>query len=189
MDIWQEGRQSVRGSFRVMRLDAAGLNAFNRTLEGYWRSFYAALFLLPLYIVYLLNLPAPEGVGIGRFWLIEAIAYPLIWTLWPLIAFYVCRAAGVADRYTTYITVHNWAQVPLLGGQLLVAILAFAFDPAGPGAGLLFLVWIAVLTAETLIVRTTLGLPWPQTVMVEGLAFALALLLGAVKQFVMTGGS
>ena len=188
MGIWEEGRRSVRGSFRVMGLDAGGLKAFNLTLEGYWRSFYAAVFLLPLYVVYLLNLPLPKGVGIGQFWLIEAINYPLVWTLWPLISFYICRGAGVADKYAAYITVHNWAQVPLLGGQLLVVILAFAVDPSGPGASLLFLAWIAVLTAETLIVRTTLGLPWPQTIMIEGLAFAVALLLGTAKQFVMTGG-
>ncbi len=189
MTIWEEGRRSVRGSIRVMRLDTVGLKAFNLTLAGYWRSFYAALFLLPLYLVYLLNLPVPKGVGVGRFWLIEAINYPLVWTLWPLISFYVCRGAGVADKYATYITVHNWAQVLLLGGQLLVIVMAFAIDPAGPPASLLFLAWLAVLTAETLIVRTTLGLPWPQTVMIEGLAFAVALLLGTVKQFVMTGGA
>lgn len=189
MDIWEEGRQSVRGSIRVMRLDTDGLKAFNLTLEGCWRSFYAALFLLPLYFVYLLNLPVPKEVSVGRFWLIEAINYPLIWTLWPLIAFYVCRGAGVPDRYTTYITVHNWSQVLLLGGQLLIILLVFAVDPAGPGASLLFLTWLAVLTAETLIVRVTLGVPWPQAVMIEGLAFVLALLLGAAKQFVMTGGA
>lgn len=188
MNIWEEARRSVRGSIRVLRFDPDALEAFNLTLEGYWRSFYAALILLPLYLVYLLTLPMPEGVGAGRYWLIEAIAYPLVWTLWPLISFYVCRSAGVPDRYTAYITVYNWAQVLLLGGQMLFAVAAFSIDPAGPGTGLLVLVWVAVLTAETLIVRFTLGVPWPNAVMIEMLAFVVALLLGVAKRYVMLGG-
>ena len=188
MNIWEEAGQSVRGSIRVLRFDPDALDAFNLTLEGYWRSFYAAAILLPLYVAYLLALPIPQEAGAGRFWLIEAINYPLIWTLWPLISFYVCRGAGLSEKYATYITVHNWAQIFLLGGQLLIVLLAIAMDPAGPGAGLVAVTWIAVLVAETLIVRFTLGVPWPQAITIEGLAFVVALLLGAAKRFVMIGG-
>lgn len=188
MTIWEEARQSVRGSIRVLRFDPDALDAFNLTREGFWRSFYAAVILLPAYVAYLLALPIPQQVGAGRFWLIEAINYPLIWTLWPLISFYICRGAGLLEKYTTYITVHNWAQIFLLGGQLLVVLLATALDPAGPGGGLIAVTWIAVLVAETLIVRFTLGVPWPQAIMIEALAFVVALLLGTAKQFVTIGG-
>ena len=188
MSIWEEAKLSVRGVIRVLRFDPDGVDDFNLTLEGYWRSFYAALFLLPLYLVYLQAAPIPEGVGVGRYWLIEAIAYPLTWTLWPLFAIYICVSAGVARRYTTYIVIHNWAQILLFGGQLLLVVLAFAADPGGPGAGLIVPVWIAVLSVETLIVRVTLGVTWPQAIMIEALSFVTALLLSLAKQFVMTGG-
>ncbi len=188
MTIWEEARLSVRGAIRVLRLDPDGVDDFNLTLDGYWRSFYAAMFLLPLYLVYLMNAPIPEGVSVGRYWLIEAIAYPLTWTLWPLFAIYVCARAGVLRRYTTYIIIHNWAQVLLFGGQLFLVVLAFTVDPGGPGAGLLVPVWAVVLTAETLIVRVTLGVTWPQAIVIEALSFFIALLLGLSKQFVMTGG-
>lgn len=189
MTIWEEARLSVRGAIRILRLDPDGLDDFNLTLAGYWRSFYAALFLLPLYLVYLQALPIPKGVGVGRYWLIEAINYPLAWTLWPLFAIYVCVSVGVARRYTTYIIIHNWAQVFLFGGQMLLVVLAFAVDPGGPGAGLLVPVWIAVLTAETLIVKIALGVTWPQAILIEALSFVTALILSLAKQFVMVGGS
>ena len=188
MSIWKEARLSVRGAIRVLRLDADGVDDFNLTLEGYWRSFSAALFLLPLYLVYLAVLPVPDGVSIGRYWLIEAINYPLAWTLWPLLAIYICVSAGAARRYAIYIVVHNWAQIPLFGGQMLIVMLAFAADPGGPGAALLVPVWIAVLSAETLIVRLTLGVTWPQAIMIEALSFIVALLLSLAKQIVMVGG-
>ena len=188
MTIWEEGRLSVRGAIRVLRLDPDGVDDFNLTLDGYWRSFYAALFLLPLYIVYLQALPIPDGVSVGRYWLIEAIAYPLVWTLWPLFAIYVCASAGALRRYTTYIVIHNWAQVLLFGGQMLVVVLAFAVDPDGPGAALPVPVWMIVLGAETLIVRLALGVTWPQAILIEALSFVTALLLSLAKQFVMVGG-
>ena len=188
MSIWDEARRSVRGSVRVLRFDPDALQAFNLTIEGYWRSFYAALMLLPLYLLYLLTLPMPQGVGVGRFWLIEAINYSLVWTIWPLISYYICRGAGVQDKYITYITVHNWAQILLLGGQMLLVIFAFSVYPTGPAASLLILTWIVVLAAETLIVRFTLGVPWPHAIVIQAMAFVVALLLSVVKQFVLLGG-
>ncbi len=187
MSILEEARRSTAGAVRVIRFEPGALQAFDLTVEGCWRSFRAALLLLPLYFIYLLAFPRPEGVGAGRFWLIEAIHYPLSWTLWPLIAFHICRSAGVAGRYTTYLTVYNWAQILLSGGQMALILLVFGLWPQAL-PGVVALTWIAVQVAEARIVRFTLGVSWPQAVLIQALTFVTALLLGFFKQFVMLGG-
>ncbi|MCY4191120.1 MAG: hypothetical protein OXC54_03630 [Rhodospirillaceae bacterium] len=188
MSVWQEAKQSVGGAVRVMRMDPNALQDFNLTIDGYWRSFYAAVYLAPIYILFLLSVPVPQDVSIGRFWLIEIINYPLNWALWPLISYYICRGAGLVDKYTTYITVYNWAQIILSGLRMALIIIAFALFPLAVTSNLIVLSLIVVLAAEALIIRLTLDVSWPQALLIESLAFVIALLLGLVKQFVMMGG-
>jgi len=188
MSVWEEAKESVRGSIRVMRMDPDALKHFNLTLEGYWRSFYAAAYLIPIYVLFLLIAPIPKGVSTERFWLIEIINYPLSWTLWPLISYYICRGAGVLDKYTTYITVYNWAQIILSGARMALIILSFALFPLALTSNLIVLTLIIVLAVEALIIRLILGVSWPQAVLIEGLAFVIALMLGVVKHYVMIGG-
>ena len=189
MSIWEEAKQSVRGSIRVMRLDPDALQEFNLSLDGYWRSFYAAAYLIPIYVIYLLIAPLPQGVGFGRFWLIEIINYPLSWALWPLAAYYLCRGAGVLDKYLAYITVYNWAQVVLSGGYLFLLLVTYLLLPAEAAGNLALMALVAVFAAETLIIRLILGVPWPHAIMIEALALILSLLLRFAKQYVMTGGA
>jgi len=188
MTIWEEAKQSVRGSIRVFKLDQDALQDFNLTDSGFWRSFYAAAYLLPIYLVFMSIAPRAKGVSEGKFWLIEAINYPLSWTLWPLVVFYICRGAGVLDKYAAYITVYNWAQIVLSGGRMVLIIVALSLFPLALTGNIILITLVAVLAAEALIIRLVLGIPWPQAIMIELLALVLALVLGAVKHFVMIGG-
>lgn len=188
MTIWEEAKQSVRGTIRVFKLDQDALQDFNLTDDGFWRSFYAAAYLLPIYLVFVVMVPRPNEVSDGKLWLVEAINYPLLWTLWPLVAFYICRGAGFLDRYAAYITVYNWAQIILAGGRMILIILALALLPKVLVGNIVILTLIAVLAAEALILRLVLNVPWPQAIMIQLVAFVLALMLNATKHFVMIGG-
>lgn len=188
MSIWEEAKQSVRGFIRVVRLDPDALQDFNLTIDGYWRSFYAAVYTLPIYIAFLMSTPKPKGVSDGKFWLIEAIGYPLGWALWPLLTFYICRSANVSDKYTAYVTVYNWAQIILFGGRLVILTLAFSLFPEKLGINLTLMTLFVVLAAEALIIRLVLGLSWFHALMIEALSFVVGLVLNVFKHLVMIGG-
>ena len=76
--------QSLRAAVRFARFDARGLQLFDITLDGYWRSFAAALLVLPLSaIVQLLDFPQSPG---GPLWValvqlsefaIGVVAFPM----------------------------------------------------------------------------------------------------------------
>ncbi len=45
--------RSLTGALRLARFDAGGMAAFDVSFEGFWRSFWAAGLVLPLYIFFL----------------------------------------------------------------------------------------------------------------------------------------
>ena len=50
---WAELRLALVGSLRLARGDRGGLDCFDRSLEGFWRSFRAAIIAYPLYLILL----------------------------------------------------------------------------------------------------------------------------------------
>lgn len=188
MTIWQEARSSIRGVLRLARFDPDALDSFNLTLDGYWRSFFAAVLLLPIYLVYWFGLDTPgkEGaIPLGRRLLVESINYPLVWTLWPLVAFYVALAAGWGERYLAYVIAYNWTQIFAQGVMLLAAILFLpALEPAAR-LNLWFLMLIGFLVFEAYVAKRTLNITWFQAAALEALLFVIIEAQGAIKDFVL----
>ena len=50
---WLEGRLALAGSLRLARGEPTGLSYFDRSLDGFWRSFRAAVICYPLYLLLL----------------------------------------------------------------------------------------------------------------------------------------
>ena len=46
----REVTAALYGSWRLARLDPGGMAYFNRTVEGFWNSFFAAVIVAPGYI-------------------------------------------------------------------------------------------------------------------------------------------
>lgn len=148
---------SVFGAWRLATLDRGGLQHFNATVEGFWRSFFAAAILLPAHVL-LIALHDPPGAGptpaagaVGdgeadwfRFLAVKGIAYVVGWTAWPLVMFHVAKAIGRETSYLRYIVAYNWAQVIGTGLFVLVAILAMGLLPT-PAVENAFLVTTLIL--------------------------------------------
>ena len=47
---WLEVRLAMIGALRLARGDRGGLSCFDRSLDGFWRSFRAAVISYPLYL-------------------------------------------------------------------------------------------------------------------------------------------
>jgi hypothetical protein len=177
---WEEAKQSIRGVVRIAKLDPDALEDFNLSIEGYWRSFFAALLLLPLFVIAEMqtgNTGVAAKVTVERRVLIEAINYPLAWALWPLLSFYLVKGLGREDKYLAYIT----------GSMLLLTILLGLIAP-GSGGLLLLMLYVLILVYECWIARSILGVPWLQAAGIETLIFMLAVLLGTMKDAVMLAG-
>jgi hypothetical protein len=160
----KEAAAGVYGAYRLALLDRLGLHYFDATVEGFWRSFYAAAIVAPGYaILVMLRLAEmPVQAGSMRVFLIESIAYVISWTAFPLAMFYVCQMIDRGDRFIRYIVAYNWSSVVQMAAFLPVATLAASGALPDPlGSVLTMLVTLAVLFYQWFIARTALEIPGP----------------------------
>ena len=153
---------ALYGAWRLARFDAAGMNQFDQSLRGYWRSFRVAVLAAPLTALLIaidLSSKKMDG-GWLRLLAGESIAYVIGWVAFPLVAFYLCEAINRRAQYLGFIVAYNWStliQLAILLPALIIALSGIL--PAGV-AGVLTLAAEAVLLVyEWFIVRTALGLP------------------------------
>lgn len=153
----------VRSSYGVWRLahaDPAGMAHFDRTPEGFWRSFRLAVVLLPAYalvILFKLDLDPPDS-PLARVIAVELIAYALSWIAYPLAAYYLVSAIDREREYVGYIVAYNWSS--LLQMAVILPVLAVFASGVLPdvAAGLLgIVVQIALLALIWFIAKTALG--------------------------------
>ena len=185
MSLAEEASRSVQAAWGLLRRDPAAPQAFNATVEGFWRSFAAALFLLPLFIAYRSYAgPTPEtenAAPVTR-WAVVLLVYGISWVLWPLIAFYLTRALGVGERFLGYMVAYNWAQ--LLTGPFIIGVSMAA--KAGMDAEIAGIFSIAAVFAalfyEYLIARQMLGVPPARAALLVFAALATSEMLNAFAE-------
>jgi hypothetical protein len=152
------------GAWRLAHLDPRGMDYFDRSVEGFWRSFWAAAVMAPAYalIVALRLIERPTTSGPLRIALIEIIGYVIGWTAFPLAAWYLLQALGKQDRYFGYIVAYNWANVL----QICIYLPVTALNAAGgmPDAVMSVLALAAtaaVVFYQYFIARTALQVDMP----------------------------
>ena len=166
----QEILNSIYGAYLLARMDGAGAGHFNLSVDGFWRSFFAAVLVAPGYALLVAERLSgqPEEVDGGRVFLVHTIAYALSWIVFPLAALVLTYLLNVTRNYVALIVMVNWAAVI----QIVVFLAAIAVSAILPPvlAGLLLtLVTVAILFYQWFVTRTAL-----QTT--GGIAFALVLL-------------
>ncbi len=112
---WAELRHAVKGSLLLARGDRAGLDHFDRSLDGFWRSFRAAAIVYPFFLLLLvMRVSAAKWDAAGGWFVIaiETIGYVIGWTLFPLAMIGVTRWLGREPRYFDFMVAYNWCQLP-----------------------------------------------------------------------------
>jgi hypothetical protein len=188
MTLGEEASRSLSGAWGLLRRDPAAPTAFNGTLEGVWRSFFAAVLLLPLYFAHLALIgPAPgaEQAPTGIRWLIQFFVYVISWAAWPLIAFYMTRLMDCGERLYGYIVAYNWSQ--LLTAPFLIGIDVLGRIALPQEVGLVFeLAGLAgVLFYEYLVARQMLGVAANKAIVLVMTAFLLGLVLRDTADFAL----
>ena len=119
---------ALYGAVRLARGDAHGIDFFEDSVDGFWKSFWAAAIVAPAYAILLaINLDDAEiKSGILRIAIVELTAYVAGWAAFPLAMHYVAEFMDREERYLRYIAAANWCAVIQVGLYLFVtAFLAF----------------------------------------------------------------
>ena len=122
---WQEARLALAGTLRLAIGDRGALACFDRSLDGFWRSFRAAVICYPLYLVLLamrITLAEWERSGGWHIVTVETIGYVIAWVAFPLLMLNVTRVIGKAHRFFDFMVPYNWCQVPQSALLVLVGI-------------------------------------------------------------------
>jgi hypothetical protein len=112
---WAELRWALIGCLRLARGDRGGLAYFDRTLDGFWRSFLSAFLSYPLFLVLLtmrVSLAEWNDAGGLLIILVETIGYVISWVAFPLVMLPVSRWIGREQRYFDFMVPYNWCQLP-----------------------------------------------------------------------------
>lgn len=158
MPSYPEIARSVQAALLLARGDPRGMALLDLSVEGFWRSFAAAVIVAPAYILVLLDQyrllgwpehPWPTAVA-------ETASYLLGWVAFPLAAILLTRLLGLSARYVPLIVANNWStvvQVALYTAVVLVGMIL----PAQLRTTALFAATLAVLTYQWFVIRTALA--------------------------------
>jgi hypothetical protein len=155
-----ELRSAIVGSLRLAKGDRGGLACFDRSLDGFWRSFYSGVLCYPLYLV-LLTMRVSTGewaaAGVLRIILVETIGYVIAWVAFPLLMLSVTRWIGRQHRFFDFMVPYNWCQLPQSVLFVLVGLGSESGILGGPAAQAIEVAAaIAVLVYEWYIARVAL---------------------------------
>ncbi len=121
-----EVARALQGSWRLARFDPSGMNFFGDTVDDFWKSFWAAVFIAPAH--FLLYAIAYDTFGVAasasRYFSFHAVAYVIGWTAYPLVMFYLTRFMGRAETYLHYMVAYNWSHILQMAVVLPFAILS-----------------------------------------------------------------
>jgi len=157
---WLEVRLALVGAFRLAKGDRGGLSCFDRSLDGFWRSFRAAVIAYPLYLMLLMmRVTIAEWERSGGFYIIgvETIAYVVAWVAFPLAMLTVTRWIDRSHRFFDFMVPYNWSQLPQSALFVLVGLQAEGQAvSAQPAQVIEIAAAIAVLAYEWFVARVAL---------------------------------
>jgi len=175
-----ETARGLYGAWRLLRGDSGGLAAFDESVDGFWKSFFAAVLTAPGYGLLLAlhlgrNPPEADGASVLA---IHLLAYVVSWTAFPLVTHYIARGLDREARWVGFVVALNWSKVWQMAIYLPPAVLAGAVIPNPVVAGLISLVGvIAVLVYQWYVTRSALDIPGPTAAGLTAVDLLLGLLI------------
>lgn len=150
-----EVHAAMMGALRLAQMDRTGLEFFDRSVRGFWRAFYAAALVLPIYVVTLLAIDKVSGDP--SLWLLEAVGYAVGWLAFPCLMLTLADLMDRRQRYLDFMVPYLWAAVPqniLLCSMTLLSVSGVV--PADVGALLRLTAFFCVLAHKWYIARVGL---------------------------------
>ncbi len=183
---WTEVQLAVGGALRLACGDRRGLGFFDISIDGFWRSFRAALICYPLYLLLLgfrIAAPVWEASGVVPVLVVETIAFVIAWAAFPLLILPLSRWLDRENRFLPFMVAYNWSQIP----QAVLFVLIGLDSASGllpPStvqvAGMLAI--IAVLVYQWFIARVALAVSGAQATLVVIIDLLLGTTLGRLAE-------
>ncbi len=176
---------SLFGAWRLVHRDSGGLRYFDVSLAGFWRSFFAAVVAFPGYAILVLVRIGDRLTAEGALHALtlEAFAYAIGWTAFPLAAYYAVRLFNRERRYLGYIIAYNWAAVLQVALYVpTVLLVSFGVFPKPLDTVIALAVTIAVMVYQYYIARVALEVVPAQAVGFVVLDLVISLVLHAVVE-------
>ena len=160
MTFVREAREGLRGAIRLAAADPKGLDCFDLTVAGFWRSFLAVAVTLPIFALERIAARAlvaeldPERRPLSPF---EDFAiYIAGWPLAALVLLGACVLLRKTDRFAAGVIALNWLTVLTETALCIGEVAALA----APAAFTLIMVSIlmAILVVEYRVLRIALAL-------------------------------
>ena len=131
---------------------------FDLSVDGFWRSFAAALLVAPAYALVVVDQYAHLGWPESKLWtvLAETISYVVGWLAFPIAAIFLTRLLGLASRYVPLIIANNWSAVVQMALYATVVLVGTLLPPQLRALALL-VATLTVLTYQWFVIRTALG--------------------------------
>jgi succinyl-diaminopimelate desuccinylase len=157
VSLWGAVARPMQGVLRLLAGDRTGLELLGADTRAGWIASFVGpgLLLLPAYLYLALPDLDPDE-AIGRTLAVEAIAYVVGLTLFPVAAHLLCGQWNKAAQWFDYVPAYNWA-----GVLLALALLALA----------------AAVAVQYRIARTVLGIDTMQAFGLVALELSLGLTL------------
>ncbi|MCG8693415.1 MAG: hypothetical protein MI806_19605 [Minwuiales bacterium] len=192
MPLREEIFQALYGASLLARLDPRGMSCFNLTIEGFWRSFLAAVISAPLYLLIVWFQPqtdaAPGLQDVTLFWriFVETIDYFVTWATFPVIMVFVARWMGLDHLYVTYIIAYNWCQALVVLLLVVVsAVIGIGILPETIAGFALTVSFVAILYYLWFVTKTALQIEWHLAIALVLLEFVATLLVGTGVRWVL----
>ncbi len=157
MLTWPEITRSVSGAWRLARFDPGGMNYFDLSIRGFWRSFGAAVVVLPVYIYFVAVGFHGTDASTAWFVIVKTLNYGAPWAVFPILMVGLARILNLTENYIPFIIASNWASV--LQVLLFIPVNTFAaFGGLESGGGAIFylLTLTMVLVYQWFVARTSL---------------------------------
>ena len=139
--------KALFGIWLILKNRPGADNFFDISVEGFWRSFVAALLVLPANVVITaVGILAAGDVSYG---LIDGfkdlLIYVINWLFYPLIVISACRYLNAQDKALKYIIPYNWASIPTGYFFAFATLIGRSLEGSSFGAGLLFIAYVAAI--------------------------------------------
>jgi hypothetical protein len=157
----QEIFEGLYGAWRLLLGDRGAVALFDDSVAGFWKSFFAAILVLPIYLVMTTMglIEFDSSRSLPAIVLIVLEFYIIAWVLWPLIIGHVLPVLDRVDKFTLYIVAYNWMSA-VGAGLFFIAVLVTTLLPIPDGFTALIMVGalLGVLAYHVFIAQTTLSI-------------------------------
>lgn len=157
MNFIQEIQRGIYGAALLGRFDTRGMEVFDISADGFWRSFIAVAITIPLYVLMLLT-PAVGGQDstlrgqIG----VDISAMLLTWLAVLLVMMVLARLVKCSEQYVAFVIAYNWSNVIVTGVMVVAGAVGSVFAGTVLEPGVLLVAALYVVVYNWFVIRESL---------------------------------